>query len=83
MLAKHIELPLQHLISRITQRQVLHIGMEARVFLIVDDLLLELDDIWLDDELGLNRIAGHYLGQRLVPDEVLKENRQDELIVAC
>lgn len=63
MLAKHIQLPLQYFVSWIAQSQVLHERMEARVLLIVDDLLLELYDVGLDDELGLDSIAGHYLGQ--------------------
>lgn len=75
MLSMNIKLPLQYFICWITQSKVLHEWMEARVFLIIYDFLLELDDVGLYDEFGLNSITRHYLRQKFIPDKILKENR--------
>lgn len=54
--------------------------METSVIFVVDYLSFELNNGRFNDESGLNDLATAQLSQRIVPDEVLEVDWEDELI---
>lgn len=82
MSTMHVQFPLQGPISRVADGKELHEGMKAAILLITDDLLLETDHTRFNYKLRLDDTAGNHLAEGVIPDEVLKEKGEDELVVA-